>query len=95
MKTKSSQREEAKNSINESSKSPRPAQVQVERWGEQTPEYDPFETVESACEEVKRLIGWLDYVAESEYTATERDKLIAAAKKFAGVAQPIASKYID
>lgn len=66
-----------------------------ERWGNQTPKYDPFETVESACEEVKRLIGWLDYVAESEYTPAERDKIIAVAKKFSNVAQPIASKYID
>lgn len=66
-----------------------------ERWGDQTPEYDPFETIESACEEVKRLIGWLEYVSESEYTAAEKAKLIAVAKKFAAVAQPIASKYID
>lgn len=70
-------------------------QITVEKMGTQTPEYDPFESVESACEEVTRLIGWLDYVRETEYTATERERLIAAAKQFASVAQPIASKYID
>lgn len=56
---------------------------------------DTFDSVESACEEVKRLIGWLEYVAEAEYKTTERNNLIAAAKRFAKVAQKIVSKYLD
>lgn len=56
---------------------------------------DLFETVDGSCEEVKRLIGWLEYISESEYTDTEKGRLIAAARRFARVAQPIASKYLD
>ena len=53
------------------------------------------ETVEGGLEEVKRLIGWLEYVREDEYTATEKKKIVAASKRFAALLQPIASKYID
>lgn len=56
---------------------------------------DTFETAESSIEEVKRLIGWLEYVSEHEYTDTERKRLIAVSRRFAEAAQPIASKYID
>lgn len=66
-----------------------------ERWGEPPLSDGTFDSVESACEEVSRLVGWLGYIAEAEYKPTERDKLIAAAKRFAAVAQPIASKYLD
>lgn len=54
-----------------------------------------FETVEGSLEEVKRLISWLEYVAEHEYTQVERVKLVNVARRFAAVVQPIASKYID
>ena len=56
---------------------------------------DPFETVEGALEEVKRLISWLEYVAEHEYTPAERKRLVDVSRRFANAAQPIASKYID
>jgi len=59
------------------------------------PTYDPFENVESSLEEVKRLIDWLGYVSDSEYTELERGRLISVARRFARVAQPIASKYLD
>lgn len=56
---------------------------------------DTFETVEGSLEGVKRLIDWLGYVSESEFTNTERVKLINVSRRFAAAAQPIASKYID
>lgn len=56
---------------------------------------DTFETVEGSLEEVKRLISWLEYVREDEFTNTERDRLISTSRRFAAIAQPIASKYID
>lgn len=56
---------------------------------------DDFETVEGSLEEVKRLISWLEYVRENEFTNTERVKLINVSRRFAKAAQPIASKYID
>lgn len=59
------------------------------------PEVDLFESVETSLEEVKRLIDWLGYVSDSEYTETERMRLINVAKRFAKIAQPIASKYLD
>lgn len=54
-----------------------------------------FETVEEGLGEVKRLIDWLGYIAEHEYSETEKRKLISVSRKFAVAAQPIASKYID
>ena len=54
-----------------------------------------FETVEGSLEEAKRLISWLEYVSEDEFTKTEREKLINVSRRFANIAQPIASKYID
>jgi hypothetical protein len=59
------------------------------------PEIDPFESVDTSLEEVKRLIDWLGYVSESEYTELERERLISVARRFTRVAQPIASKYLD
>jgi hypothetical protein len=59
------------------------------------PEVDVFESVDTSLEEVKRLIDWLGYVSESEYTELERGRLISIARRFARVAQPIASKYLD
>jgi len=56
---------------------------------------DTFETVESSLAETKRLIEWLFYVNEWEYTKGEREQLINAAQRFAKVAQPIANKYMD
>lgn len=56
---------------------------------------DRFDSVESALEEVSRLIGWLGYVRESEFTDRERNMLILLSRKFAKHAQPIASKYLD
>ncbi len=55
----------------------------------------PEATIENALSEVKRLIGWLDYVREDEFNAVERERLIAVSIRFAKVAQPIASKYND
>lgn len=59
------------------------------------PEVDVFESVDTSLEEVKRLIDWLGYVSDSEYTELERGRLIDVARRFARVAQPIASKYLD
>ncbi len=52
-------------------------------------------TVENAMSEIKRLIAWFEYVPENEFSTIERERLISASVKFAKVAQPIASKYID
>ena len=69
--------------------------VQLSEQDGAAPTYDPFENVESSLEEVKRLIDWLGYVSDSEYTELERGRLISVARRFARVAQPIASKYLD
>jgi hypothetical protein len=61
---------------------------------EQTVE-EKFPTVDESTEEVKRLIGWMGYIAEWEYSPAEKEKLLDAAHKFISVAQPIASKYVD
>ncbi len=55
----------------------------------------PEATVENALSEIKRLIGWLEYVREDEYSDTERQRIISISIQFAKVAQPIASKYND
>ncbi len=52
-------------------------------------------TVENALSEIKRLIGWLEYVREDEFSDVERQRIIAVSVRFAKVAQPIASKYND
>lgn len=70
-------------------------QLVREHAGNGSPETDCFAYVEGALGEVSRLISWLNYVAENEYIATEKSKLIAPAKRFAAIAQPIASKYLD
>ena len=70
-------------------------QIAVEQWGEQTPAVDHFASPCVALEEVERLVGWLGYIADGEYSATESAKIIAACKRFADVAQPIASKHLD
>jgi hypothetical protein len=67
----------------------------VERWSDPLPSDITFDSVESALEEVTRLISWLGYIAEHEYSDAERNKLIAVSRRFAGVAQPIANKYMD
>ncbi len=56
---------------------------------------DLFDTVESSLTETDRLISWLFYISESEYTKGEREQLINAARRFVKVAQPIANKYMD
>lgn len=70
-------------------------QLAREHAGNGKPEDDCFDYVEGALGEVSRLVAWLGYVVENEYTATEKAKLIASAKRFAKIAQPIASKYLD
>jgi len=70
-------------------------QLVREHNGNAKPKDDTFESVESSCAEVKRLISWLEYVNENEFDSTERGRLISAAQRFARVAQPIASKYLD
>jgi hypothetical protein len=52
-------------------------------------------TVENYFAEIKRLIAWLEYVPEHEFSEAERIKLISVSVKFAKIAQPIASKYLD
>jgi hypothetical protein len=59
------------------------------------PEVDPFESPSIAMEEVERLIKWLGYVSDGELTDAESTAIIEGAKTFAGVLQPIASKYLD
>jgi hypothetical protein len=66
-----------------------------ERWGKEPPKDERFDSVVGAFDEVERLIGWLGYVQENEYTADERNRIIAVAKAFANTLQPIASKYLD
>jgi hypothetical protein len=59
------------------------------------PEADPFESPSIALEEVERLIKWLGYVTDSELTKDETRTIVEGAKTFAGILQPIASKYLD
>ena len=59
------------------------------------PEVDPFDGVSMSLEEVERLIKWLGYVSDSEYTEAEERRIVAGARKFAAILQPIASKYLD
>jgi hypothetical protein len=59
------------------------------------PEVDPFDGVPMSLEEVERLIKWLGYVSDSEYTDAEERRIVEGAKKFAAILQPIASKYLD
>jgi hypothetical protein len=56
---------------------------------------DRFDSVVGAFDEVERLIGWLGYIRENEYSPSERKRLISSAKRFAEIAQPIASKHLD
>lgn len=65
------------------------------RFGDGHESDDTFDTVDGALEEVKRLISWLGYVSESEYSERERKRLTEISRRFAGIAQPIANKYID
>lgn len=60
-----------------------------------TPEDDPFESVSTSLEEIERLINWLGYVSDHEFTETERVKIINKARSFAATLQPIANKYLD
>lgn len=60
-----------------------------------TPEVDPFASPSIALEEIERLIKWLGYVSDSEFTSAEEKRIINSAKKFAAILQPIASKYLD
>lgn len=59
------------------------------------PEVDPFDGVSMSLEEVERLIKWLGYVSDSEFTDAEEKRIVAGAKRFAATLQPIASKYLD
>jgi hypothetical protein len=67
----------------------------VQKFGKAPEEIDPFESVSTSLEEVERLIKWLGYVSDSEFTETERVKIIDKARTFAATLQPIASKYLD
>lgn len=67
----------------------------AQKFGTASEEFDPFESVSTSLEEVERLIKWLGYVSDHEFTETERVKIINKARSFAATLQPIASKYLD
>lgn len=69
----------------------------VQKFGSTPIEADPFdgESVEAALSEVERLIKWLGYVSDSEFTDAERKRITDKARSLAKTLQPIASKYLD
>jgi hypothetical protein len=54
-----------------------------------------FDGVYDAIEEIQRLVQWLGYIREEEFTDLEAKRLIDYAQRFVKVAQPIANKYLD
>ena len=61
----------------------------------QTKRMRDIQSVTDAIDEVKRLVNWLEYIRENEFSDSEAKRLIKSSLQFINTAQPIASKYID
>jgi two-component SAPR family response regulator len=64
------------------------AKQQIERMRD-------IQSVTDAIDEVKRLVNWLEYIRENEFSDAEASRLVKSSLQFVKTAQPIASKYID
>ncbi len=61
----------------------------------QTNRMREIQSVTDAIDEVKRLVNWLEYIRENEFSDAEASRLIKSSMQFIKTAQPIASRYID
>ncbi len=52
-------------------------------------------TLEESKQEIRRLLDWIDWVPEEEYTASEQARMIHELDRTSTVLQTIASKYND
>lgn len=70
--------------------------AQAEREFDAANEQDNFiESPSMVLERIKNQISWLEYVADHEYSDSERQRLYVAARKFYMTIRTMTAKYID